>query len=200
MQDTIALAVLAGGQGRRLGGVDKALLEVVGQPLLAHVLDRVRPQVRQIVLSANGAPERFAGFDLPVVADSMADAGPLAGIAAAAGYVARTWPAVRWLVTLPVDTPCPPADLVARLVAAAANSQAVAVAVAGDRTHWGMACWPLATALQLEAAVRDAGWRRLEDAVRAAGLDLVPFANGDGFANINRPEDVLNIARLLRRP
>lgn len=205
MQDTVALAVLAGGGGRRLGGADKALVEAAGRPLLAHLLQRLRPQGGRIVLSANGEPARFAPFGLPVVADRVADAGPLAGIAAAAAHAAAAWPGVRWLVTVPVDTPCPPGDLVARLLAAAmaegdsGATEPVAVAEAAGRLHWGTACWPLAAALRLDAAVR-AGARRLEAAIRTQGLVAVPFAEADAFANINRPDDLAALVRLLTRP
>lgn len=199
-QDTVALAILAGGGGRRLGGADKALVRAAGRPLLAHLLDRVRPQADRIVLSANGDPARFRAFGLPVVADTVPDAGPLAGIAAAAAYAAAEWPAVRWLATLPVDTPCPPADLVARLADAAGRTGKVAAAEAGGRRHWGTACWPLAAALGLAPAVRDKGLRRLEDAIRAAGLVGVAFGDANAFANVNTPRDLAGLERLLTRP
>lgn len=198
MQDTVALAILAGGQGRRLGGGDKALLPIAGRPLLAHLLDRLRPQAARIVLSANGDPARFAAFSLPVVADAVADAGPLAGIAATAAYCVATWPDTRRLVTIPVDTPCPPADLVARLTAA--PEELVAVAAAGGRLHWGTACWQLSAALRLDAAVRGTGLRRLEEAARAEGIAPVPFADADAFTNINTPENLKSAIRLLIRP
>src|SRR5260370_1132234 len=77
--------VLAGGQSRRVGGADKPLRLLAGRPLLAHIVERVAPQVRRRVLNANGDPARFAAFGLPVVADAVAGfAGPLAGASSAA--------------------------------------------------------------------------------------------------------------------
>lgn len=73
--------ILAGGQARRLGGGDKAMTELAGKPLLAHAMDRLAPQVAQIVINANGDPARFDSFPAPVVADTVEGfAGPLAGV------------------------------------------------------------------------------------------------------------------------
>ena len=79
----IAGIVLAGGLSRRMGGGDKCLRPLMGQPILAHIIARARPQVAALALNANGDPARFADFGLPVVADSIPDfAGPLAGVLA----------------------------------------------------------------------------------------------------------------------
>ena len=89
----IAGVILAGGLARRMGGGDKALLQLGGQTLLARVIARLAPQVAEIVLNANGDPARFAEFNLPVAPDTVGGfAGPLAGVlagmrwAAAKGY------------------------------------------------------------------------------------------------------------------
>ena len=76
--------ILAGGLARRMGGGDKALRLVGGKPVLAQVMERLAPQCEALVISANGLPERFAEFGLPVVADTIPDfVGPLAGVLAA---------------------------------------------------------------------------------------------------------------------
>ena len=68
---TIAGIILAGGLARRMGGGDKALLQLSGRPLLQHVIDRLAPQVAEIAINANGDPARFGAFGLPVVADTV---------------------------------------------------------------------------------------------------------------------------------
>lgn len=73
--------ILAGGQSRRMGGGDKGLLDLAGRPMLAHVIDRLAPQVGRTIINANGDPARFATFGLPVVADTITGfVGPLAGV------------------------------------------------------------------------------------------------------------------------
>jgi len=107
---TIGL-ILAGGRSSRLGGEDKTLKSLAGQPLLAHVMARLAPQVDRLVLNSNADPARFREFNLPVIADVLTGyRGPLAGIHAGL----QAFPASR-VVTVAVDLPLLPRDLVARL-------------------------------------------------------------------------------------
>ena len=117
--------VFAGGQGRRMGGVDKGLVELDGRALVAHVIERLAPQVRTLVINANQNCERYAAFGYPVVADVIPGfAGPLAGLHAA--MAAATTP---YVATSPCDSPFLPEDLVARL-AAAFDARPIDLAVA----------------------------------------------------------------------
>ena len=85
--------ILAGGQARRLGGGDKALRELAGKPLLAHAIDRLAPQVSDIIINANGDPARFDSFRVPVVADTVEGvAGQLAGVLAGMDWAAANAP------------------------------------------------------------------------------------------------------------
>ena len=69
--------VLAGGQGRRMGGVDKGLQLLQGRPLMQHVIERLRPQVDRVLINANQNLERYAEFGCPVVPDRVGGfAGP----------------------------------------------------------------------------------------------------------------------------
>src|SRR5438045_8826242 len=115
MTNTLGL-VLAGGQARRMGGGDKALINIGGKPILDRVLAVLRPACSAIVLNANGDPKRLASFGLPVVADSVPDfAGPLAGILAGLDWAAANAPDVQWMVSVPGDCPFLPKNVVARL-------------------------------------------------------------------------------------
>jgi molybdopterin-guanine dinucleotide biosynthesis protein A len=108
--------ILAGGLARRMGGGDKGLIRLGGRLVLDHVLDRLEPQVNQIVLNANGDPSRFAGYGLPVVADSIEGfAGPLAGVLAGLDWAHDNTDA-QWVATAATDTPFFPADFVTRML------------------------------------------------------------------------------------
>ena len=109
--------LLAGGRSRRMGGGDKALRLLGGRSLLERVIERLRPQTAALVLNANGDPRRFAGFGLPVVADSIADfAGPLAGILAGLDWAAAHRPNCPVVASVATDAPFLPEDLVSRLL------------------------------------------------------------------------------------
>ncbi len=109
--------ILAGGRSSRMGGGDKCLLPLAGRPVLASVIARLRSQVSDIVINANGEPARFARFGLPVVADSVAGfAGPLAGVHAGLEWVKANRPGTRYVVTVASDTPFFPEDLVQRFL------------------------------------------------------------------------------------
>ncbi|MDD3448898.1 MAG: molybdenum cofactor guanylyltransferase [Gammaproteobacteria bacterium] len=178
--------ILAGGRGTRMGGRDKGLVALAGRPLAAHVVDRLRPQVDTIVISANRNRERYAGLGYPVAADAAPDfPGPLAGIASA-GAVART----PWLLVTPCDTPRLPADLAQRLLeACAAGHRPLAVA------HDGARLQPLFLLLRRElladlAAFLAGGGRavyRWLDSQQPARADFsdCPAA----FGNLNAPGD-----------
>lgn len=105
--------LLAGGRSSRMGGGDKCLLPLVGQPLLAHVIERLRPQVSDIVINANGDLSRFAPFGLPLVPDRLGDhAGPLAGVHAGIEWALANRSRSRFVITAATDTPFFPSDLV----------------------------------------------------------------------------------------
>jgi molybdopterin-guanine dinucleotide biosynthesis protein A len=131
-REQITGVVLAGGLGRRMGGVNKGLEELRGRPLAAWVIDRLAPQVGTLLINANQNGERYAEFGYPVVADAIPDfAGPLAGLHAALS-AAQT----PYVATAPCDSPFLPVDLVFRLFSAltAENAQ-IAVARTGDQPH-----------------------------------------------------------------
>jgi molybdopterin-guanine dinucleotide biosynthesis protein A len=197
----IAGLILAGGRGRRLGGRDKALLQLAGQPLLAHVAARLGPQVAPLLVSANGDPARFAGFGLPVVPDQAADfAGPLAGLSAAMAYLGAHHPTVGHLLSVPTDCPFLPGDLAARLETCQRESGAgVVSARSGGRDHPTIALW----SLTLHDAVREA-LARGQNGVMAF-ISRQPHASvawgvapHDPFLNINTAADLAEAERLCR--
>ena len=124
--------LLAGGQGSRMGGVDKGLQPFRGRPMAAHAIERLAPQVSELLVNANRNVEAYAAFGHPVIADEIAGfAGPLAGFER--GLAHARHPLVA---TAPCDSPFLPLDLVPRLSAAlAARGAQLAVATAGGRSH-----------------------------------------------------------------
>lgn len=197
---SVAGILLAGGRSSRMGGGDKCLLPLAGRPLLAHILERIRPQVGALAINANGPAERFAAFGLPVVADSVAGfPGPLAGILAGLDWAAAAAPGAGWLVSLPSDAPFLPRDLVPRLLAAVAGDAAdLACAASGGRSHPVVGLWPLRLREALRTALAAEGIRKVDRWTGRYRLATVafPVAPVDPFFNANEPADLALAERL----
>lgn len=195
---TLPAVILAGGLSSRMGGGDKVLLELNGQPLLAHVIARLAPQVGPLAINANGDPARLARFGLPVLADSLPDfPGPLAGVLAAMDWAAGLGAAS--VLTAAGDTPFPPKHLAARLQAA--SSQGLALAADRDsagaaRLHPTFGLWPTALREDLRAALAEGVRRPRQWAARhQAGTAI--FDGPDPFFNINTPDDLAGAATAI---
>lgn len=171
--------ILAGGSGRRMGGVDKALLPLGGAPLIAHVRARLEPQVEALAISANGDPARFRGT---VLADDSPD-GPLAGVLSGLRWAAAQ--GADAIVTVPVDLPFLPGDLVPMLCE---HWPGAAMARAG-RMHPTSGLWPVGAATALEAWLAG-GNRRVMEFAQSIGALPVDFPDPRAFLNLNTPEDL----------
>ena len=201
LTEPIAGVILAGGLSRRMGGGDKCLRDLGGRPILAHIVERVRPQVSDLVLNANGDPSRFSAFKLPVAADTVLGfAGPLAGILAGLDWAAANAPHCRRMVSFAADAPFLPGDLVARLVAAADSGKAdLACAASAGQVHPVFGLWRV----DLREALRDALMReqihKVDRWTARYKLVQVEFPVGpvDPFFNANTVEDLADAERLL---
>lgn len=193
--------VLAGGLSRRMGGGDKGLRLLAGRPMLAHVIERARPQVERLALSAQGDPARFAAFDLPVVPDSIPDsAGPLAGVLAGLDWAAASDLQATHLASFAGDAPFLPGNLVSRLAAAlAGGAYELASAASAGRAHPVFGLWPLTLRDELRRALAVEGVRKAGQWVARHRLALVEFPAMpvDPFFNANRPEDLAEAERLM---
>lgn len=188
--------ILAGGDGRRMGGADKALLPLGGETLVDHVLARVAPQVAELALSANGDAARFARLRLPVLADA-ARLGPLSGVLAGLRWAAAA--GADAVVTAPVDAPFLPCDLVPRLhMAAEGSAQGLAVAASGGRLHPTFGLWPVALLAPLAAFLDSGAKPKVMDFALAHGAATADFPDDGAFANLNTPEDLARAEAALQ--
>ena len=186
-RDDVTGIVLAGGQGRRMGGVDKGLVPFRGAPMVAAVIERLAPQVGAIVVNANQNPAAYAALGHRVVPDAVGGfAGPLAGLHA--GLAAASTP---WVVTVPCDSPFQPHDLVARLAGggAAAGVQ-LAVARTFDQPHPVFALVRRDVRAHLEAFLAGGG-RKIDAWYATLAIVEVAFDDeADAFRNINTRDEL----------
>lgn len=184
--DQVAAVILAGGQGRRMGGADKGLMEYRGRPLVEWVLDALAPQVGEIVISANRNLDRYEAYGRRVLPDTLPDfPGPLAGVLAALDAVRA-----EWLLVTPCDVPHLPGDLALRLLGAAQHGE-VPLAVAADERRAHHSCFMVSADQRDKLAAYLA---RGERAVRGWHAELASVQvhfDAAAFANFNHPQDLL---------
>lgn len=185
-REDITAVILAGGRGKRMGGVDKGLVEFEDRPLVAHAIELISPQVNTLFISANRNLVRYQQFGYPVVTDSSSDfQGPLAGILAAMEVVETPY-----TLTLPCDGPLLPADLVKRLTIALQREEAqIAVAHDGQRQQSTYALIPVELKEHLQTYLAN-GDRKLGLWLQSHRLAQADYSDTPSvFANINSEED-----------
>lgn len=200
---TIAV-ILAGGRGRRLGGVDKSFVSLAGKPLLAHVITRIRPQVSDVMVNAGGDGARFQPFGVKVVADLPwvpPATGPLVGLISTFSALRRAGDVTSVVLSIPVDTPRLPADLVTQLnTALAISGAAVAYAATAVRDHPIIALWrpevrePLCALFDQQPSISLHG---VMERMRATRVIFADDPDADPFLNVNQPEDLQAAERRL---
>lgn len=183
----ISAIILAGGQGLRMGGADKGLLGLEQQLLIEHVLQRLGPQVGQIMISANRNQSAYQRYGLPVLTDSLAGyQGPLSGIAE--GLRQLTTP---WLLVVPCDSPQLPADLGERLARALTpDSRLAAIAHDGRYLQPAFSLVHQSLLPSLERYLEGEG-RKLGHWLRQHQPAIVDFSDQpESFININSPQQL----------
>ena len=179
--------ILAGGRGQRMGGVDKGLQMLHGKPLVAHVLERLQPQVSRVVINANRNTGQYEKFGHPVIADLVTDyVGPLAGL-----HAALSAATTDLVLTVPCDSPYLPHDLASRLLAAI-NIGATQIAVASvDAQTQPVFCLARQHVVASLADYLAAGGRKMNDWQSSLQVRYVDFGDqAEAFRNINSATDL----------
>ena len=191
-------AIIAGGHSTRMGGREKSFILLDGATLLDRTLSRLRFQVDEVIINANGDPARFASTKTIVIEDILTDVGtPLAGLQASLYYGAnRGFDAV---VSVPSDAPFLPLDLVESLLEAGRVTGA-AIARSGGQDHYLTGIWTTAMAKPLGRLIETEGLRRVQDFAGKTKAEKEVWAAmpHDPFFNINTPEDLAE-AELIAR-
>ena len=202
--------VLAGGEGRRMGpGVVKPLRTLGGRPMVAHVVERLRPQVMDLVIVANDPLPAVRALKVAVIPDPpdicRAAAregrrlGPLAGILAGMEWTRKHHPHAGWILTAPTDVPFLPLDLTVRLCGLMHVPEPDILMVRnGRRRENTLAVWSVKLAGDLRHAILEEGMRRVEAfAERHRLAELVWPGSGADFMNVNTPDELSAASRRL---
>ena len=185
--------ILAGGQGSRMGGVDKGMIEHKGQPLIEHVLDRMKPQCDEVVISANRSLAEYRKLNLKVLPDESSNTydGPLAGICSTITHAQTTQ--YDLLLISSCDTPELPYELAQRLLLAMLE-QSKSSAVAYDGSHQqNLHCLIARSEWPSFIKFFNEGGRALYEWHKKQGSLQVDFSDcADAFKNINRTSDLID--------
>lgn len=203
--------VLAGGEGRRMGpGPLKPLRPLGGRPMVAHVVERLRPQVMDLVVVANDPLPAARALKVPVIPDPPdiqraakregRRLGPLAGVLAGMEWARKHHPHVGWILTAPADVPFLPLDLTVRLCGLMHVPEPDVLMVRhGRRREHTLAVWSVKLAPDLRRAILEEGVRRVDAfASRYALAELVWPGGAAPFLNVNTPDDLTLAARQLK--
>jgi molybdopterin-guanine dinucleotide biosynthesis protein A len=185
--------ILAGGKATRMGGGDKGLKTIGGQPMLNRVISRIGPQVELLIINANGDPDRFIGFGLPVLPDDLADQpGPLAGILTAMDHAAE-FTSATLVLSVPADCPFLPHDLAPRLLALLKlHDSRISIAHSGGLPQPVIALWDISLRHDLRKALVSEGLRKIDrftERYPTTNMDW-PVTPYDPFFNANTPDDL----------
>jgi molybdenum cofactor guanylyltransferase len=204
--------VLAGGEGRRMGeGVTKPLRLLGGKPMVAHVVERLRPQVMDLVVVANDPDPAFARLKVPVIADPPdirraakregRRLGPLAGILAGMEWSLKHHPHAGWILTAPADVPFLPLDLTVRLCGHMHVPEPdVLVVRHGRHREPSLGVWSVKLVDDLRRAILGEGVRRVgQFAERHVAAELVWPGDPASFMNVNTPDELSVAAARLAR-
>lgn len=188
--------ILAGGDGSRMRGEDKPFALLDGQPMLEHVLHRLRPEISDIVISVNRDAERFAEYGLPCIKDTgFPQKSPLLGIYSAMEYFASVGDNEGFLLCVPVDVPVFPTQVIQDLLSLAEQTgSGVSYTITGDQPQPLFAVWSMQTLPLLKQQLQEGAWGVLATlkVLEAGELHYELDEEGE-FANINSPEDLQHL-------
>ena len=200
--------ILAGGQSRRMGGGDKCLINIRDKPILEYVIERLTPQVGQIVINANGDLDRFSSFKLPVTSDPIDGfAGPLAGILAGLLWTKQNLPSTKYMLSVAGDTPFFPLDLAIKLTGDQSTLPfQIKLASSHGKVHPVFGLWPIELASDLEIWLTSGQDKKVLSWVDCHPNNFVEFEGiqigdefFDPFFNINTPADKAVATELIHK-
>jgi molybdopterin-guanine dinucleotide biosynthesis protein A len=197
----ISSIILSGGRATRMGGVDKGLVQLQQKPLIQHVIDRIRPQVDEIIINANREIEQYLTLGYPVLQDEVSQdgspdfIGPLAGMRLGLKHAQHDY-----LLTAPCDSPLLPLDLAPRMLASLLkNNTDIAVATSDGDTHPVFCLCKKSVLKSLEDYLANGG-RKVSTWQKSQKYIEVDFSDcNDAFVNLNTLEDLVALELKMSR-
>ena len=200
--EIIPCVIIAGGKGKRMGGKEKALVNLLDRPLISYIIEKVSGKAAPIALNINTNFEKFKKFGYEILEDPIkGHLGPLVGVLASLNWARKL--NQKWVLTLPCDTPFLPKDLVESLIKAKNENIDLDLVVAKSRgfNHPTIALWKTDNNLILKKAI-EKDIRKIDiftSQLKTSYLDFDNIENStiDPFTNLNSPNDLLIAKQIL---
>tara|TARA_B100001175_G_C19391318_1_gene581578 strand:+ start:377 stop:979 length:603 start_codon:yes stop_codon:yes gene_type:complete len=186
--------ILAGGSARRLGGKGKAFINISGVSLIDLVLRKIETQVDRVAINTRDK-NSFSQYNYPIIEDLITEeggSGPLAGISSAIKWAKKSINPVSHVITVPVDTPLLPIDLVHRMsLELKIKKSDIIFASSNNNIYPVVSMWSLSLDNHLDKALSN-GVRKIDTFTSSYNVSTVDwsFNDVDPFFNINNPEDI----------
>ena len=193
-KNNLCAVILTGGRSTRMGGGVKSIIKFNNKTIFDRIFENLQKQVNKIIISSNDSENLFAKYNVDIIKDSFEGfQGPLAGIHATMEWINKNTPYIKWLVTVPGDTPFLPKNLLKKLLRKTENSNhKIVIAKSNGRTHPIIGIWHLDLFQSLKINL-NSGNRKIIDWASQHSLGYVEFNNSkyDPFFNINYNEDLI---------
>lgn len=190
----ITSIILSGGRATRMNGLDKGLVLLQNKPLVQHVIERLTPQVDQIIINANRTLEEYQAFGHNIAQDETDEfLGPLAGF-----LIGLKQAKHDLVLTVPCDSPLLPNDLASRLLSALEqSSDDLAIATSDGDTH-PVFCLMRKSVLPSLIDFLERGERKVSAWQNSLKLVKVDFSDcHEGFVNLNTLDDLTQLEKQL---
>jgi len=192
--------IMIGGQSKRMGGGIKSFIEFNHKSLLDRIIERASPQVNKMIINCNNKNKKLLKYDMPVIADLKQNyLGPLAGIHSAMNWIINNEPQIKWLVSLPGDTPFIPKNLISSFKKKITSKSKIILAQSNNKIHPVIGAWHTSLFENLDNNL-DQGVRKIMSWAKMHPIDYIDYSieNYDPFFNINSKDDI-NIAIEIER-
>ena len=192
LENEIAVLIMIGGQSRRMGGGIKSFIELDGKSIFDRIITIIKPQIKKIIISCNTEEPKLKKYQFPIIKDLKEGyLGPLAGIHSGMQWLKKNEPEVKWLITIPGDTPFIPMDLIFRFKDKMSSDLKIIIAKSQNKTHPIIGAWNTCLFENLEEKLNK-GIRKIMSWAELHPLDFVNYTikKYDPFFNINTKEDI----------
>jgi molybdopterin-guanine dinucleotide biosynthesis protein A len=192
LKKEMLVLIMIGGQSKRMGGGIKSLIQFNNKNLLDRILERIKPQIKNIIINCNNEEERFLKYNIPVIKDlKKGYLGPLAGIHSAMNWIKKNEPQVEWLITLPGDTPFIPCNLISSFRNNISKKSKIILTKSNNKIHPVIGAWNISLIDSLNFHL-DKGVRKVMSWAKLHQIDYInyPIKLYDPFFNINTKEDI----------